>query len=337
MDGFGKVEPEPNEPVFHEEWESRVLAMVRAMGAAGAFNIDTSRFYRETIPPHIYLSSSYYKKWFLGLEEMLIEKGYLTREEVAAGHAMQPAKALKHGKFDLGQVERIMVRGKFARPAPAPAKFKIGDKVRAKNIHPATHTRLPRYVRGHVGIVELNHGCHVFPDSGGDGARRESAMALHCRVRGPRSLGRGRRSDLESLDRCVRAVSGPGVMSSTAAAAATAAIPSIPRDDDGPVFRAPWEAHAFAMALTLHERGVFTWPEWAAALASEIKRAQAAGDPDTGETYYLHWLATLEGLVARKGVASAETLHRYRDAWDHAADRTPHGKPIELKAEDFAP
>jgi nitrile hydratase accessory protein len=125
-------------------------------------------------------------------------------------------------------------------------------------------------------------------------------------------------------------------MSGSAAAAATAAISSIPRDDDGPVFRAPWEAHAFAMALTLHEHGVFTWPEWAAALADEIKRAQAAGDPDTGETYYHHWLATLEGLVARKGVASTETLHRYRDAWDHAVDRTPHGKPIELRPEDFA-
>ncbi|WP_257194648.1 MULTISPECIES: nitrile hydratase accessory protein [unclassified Bradyrhizobium] len=124
-------------------------------------------------------------------------------------------------------------------------------------------------------------------------------------------------------------------MSSALAAAATAAIPSIPRDDDGPVFRAPWEAHAFAMALTLHQRGVFTWPEWAAALASEIKRAQAAGDPDTGETYYQHWLATLEGLVASKGVASTDTLHRYRDAWDRAADRTPHGKPIVLQPEDF--
>jgi nitrile hydratase len=165
MDGFGKVEPESNEPVFHEEWESRVLAMVRAMGAAGAFNIDTSRFYRETLPPHVYLSSSYYKKWLLGLEEMLIEKGYLTREEVAAGHAKQPGKALKHGKFDLANVERIMVRGKFARPAPASARFNIGDRVRARNIHPTTHTRLPRYVRGHVGVVELNHGCHVFPDS----------------------------------------------------------------------------------------------------------------------------------------------------------------------------
>jgi len=124
-------------------------------------------------------------------------------------------------------------------------------------------------------------------------------------------------------------------MDAAAAREATKAIHSVPRDDDGPVFRAPWEAQAFAMALTLHERGLFTWSEWASALASEIKRAQAAGDPDTGETYYRHWLATLENLVAAKGVASTATLHRYRDAWDHAAERTPHGAPIELMPGDF--
>jgi nitrile hydratase accessory protein len=121
----------------------------------------------------------------------------------------------------------------------------------------------------------------------------------------------------------------------TPAEAARRALPGIPCDAEGPVFREPWEAQAFAMALALHERGVFSWSEWAQALGAEIKRAQATGDPDTGETYYRHWLATLEGLVARKGVASSETLHRYRDAWDHAADRTPHGKPIELRPEDF--
>jgi nitrile hydratase accessory protein len=120
-----------------------------------------------------------------------------------------------------------------------------------------------------------------------------------------------------------------------AALEATMAVTSIPRDEDGPVFREPWEAHAFAMALALHARGLFTWNEWAAALADQIKRAQAEGDPDTGETYYRHWLATLEHLVAAKGVATSEALHRYRDAWDHAADRTPHGKPIELTPEDF--
>ena len=122
----------------------------------------------------------------------------------------------------------------------------------------------------------------------------------------------------------------------TAAAEAARAVPTIPCDAEGPVFGAPWEAQAFAMALALHERGVFTWPEWAAALGAEIKRAQAAGDPDTGETYYRHWLAALERLVATKGVASSDALHRYRNAWDRAAARTPHGTPIELSDEDFS-
>lgn len=121
-----------------------------------------------------------------------------------------------------------------------------------------------------------------------------------------------------------------------AATEAVRAVPSIPVDAGGPVFREPWEAHAFALALTLHARGLFTWTEWAATLADEIRRAQAKGDADTGETYYRHWLATLERLVAEKGVASSATLDRYREAWDHAADRTPHGRPIELRPEDFS-
>jgi nitrile hydratase accessory protein len=120
-----------------------------------------------------------------------------------------------------------------------------------------------------------------------------------------------------------------------AARRATQEIPGIPRDAEGPVFREPWEAQAFAMTLALYERQMFTWPEWAAALAAEIKRAQGQGDPDTGDTYYRHWLAALERLVAEKQIATPEALHRYRDAWDHAADRTPHGQPIELTAADF--
>ena len=126
-------------------------------------------------------------------------------------------------------------------------------------------------------------------------------------------------------------------MKNATIAQATGALPDLPRDEDGPVFREPWEAQAFAMALSLYDRGLFTWKEWAAALADEIKLAQAGGDPDTGTTYYRHWLATLEKLVAAKGVTTTATLHRYRDAWDHAADRTPHGKPIELRPEDFPP
>ena len=116
---------------------------------------------------------------------------------------------------------------------------------------------------------------------------------------------------------------------------ATDAVPDIPRDENGPVFRAPWEAHAFAMALALYERGLFAWGEWAAMLGEEIKKAQAAGDPDTGETYYHHWLATLERMVAKKGAASTQALAEHYQAWERATHRTPHGKPIELRAEDF--
>jgi nitrile hydratase accessory protein len=125
------------------------------------------------------------------------------------------------------------------------------------------------------------------------------------------------------------------VIDPTDARRAADAIPGIPRDREGPVFREPWEAQAFAMALALQQRGLFTWSEWAVVLGDEIKRAQAAGDPDLGDTYYRHWLAALERLVAEKGVTTQEALARYRDAWDHAADRTPHGAPIELRPEDF--
>jgi nitrile hydratase accessory protein len=90
------------------------------------------------------------------------------------------------------------------------------------------------------------------------------------------------------------------------------------------------------MAVALQQRGLFTWSEWAETLGQEIRRAQAAGDPDTGETYYHHWLAALERIVAEKGVASRENLGRYRDAWERAAERTPHGKAIELTPDDFA-
>ena len=122
---------------------------------------------------------------------------------------------------------------------------------------------------------------------------------------------------------------------SESARQAIEALPSIPRDADGPVFREPWQAQAFAMALALHAGGLFTWPEWAAMLSEQIRRAQAAGDPDSGDTYYLHWLETLERIVAEKGVANARMLERYREAWDRAADRTPHGRPVELRPEDF--
>lgn len=113
-------------------------------------------------------------------------------------------------------------------------------------------------------------------------------------------------------------------------------LKGLPVEDDSPVFREPWEAQAFGMALALYERGLFTWDEWAQALSAQILAAQAQGDPDLGNTYHRHWLAAIEALVSVKGVSSPEELGRYQQAWHHAADRVPHGQPIELCAGDFA-
>ena len=107
-------------------------------------------------------------------------------------------------------------------------------------------------------------------------------------------------------------------------------LPAIPRDEEGPVFRAPWEAQAFAMAVMLHERGHFAWTEWASRLAEEIAAAQARGETDDGRRYYHYWLATLERLVADKRIILTDELRARRDAWEQAAAATPHGQPIVL-------
>lgn len=113
-------------------------------------------------------------------------------------------------------------------------------------------------------------------------------------------------------------------------------LPGMPSDSDGVVFREPWEAQAFAIAVALSEHGLFTWGEWAAALGEEIRASEARGDPDTGEIYYHHWLAALERVVVAKRATDPETLARYRAAWKRSAGRTPHGTPIELAPQDFA-
>jgi nitrile hydratase len=164
MDGFGKVEPEPNEPVFHAKWEGRCLALNRAMGFTGIWTIDETRAGIEELPPDVYLTSSYYRKWALRLENLVIERGLAGADEVKAGHALRPGKTLKR-KLNATDVPTTLSRGSYGRPAPAPARFKIGDRVRTKNIHPATHTRLPRYARGRSGVVEALRGCHVYPDT----------------------------------------------------------------------------------------------------------------------------------------------------------------------------
>jgi nitrile hydratase beta subunit len=171
MDGFGKVEPEADEPVFHAQWEGRVIAMTRAMAAADAWNINVLRDARERQPAAFYLTASYYQSWAKRLEMLVLSRGLATPDEIVAGHSVHPAKPLQRGTLKLGDVRAALKRKTYSRSPPSPAVFKIGNRVRAKNMHPTTHTRLPRYARGRLGVIERVHGCHVFPDSSalGDG------------------------------------------------------------------------------------------------------------------------------------------------------------------------
>ena len=164
MDGFGKVEVEQNEPPFHARWEGRVLAMQRSLGYAGAWHIDHSRFGQEQLPPLVYLAASYYQRWALGMEYNLLHRGYVAPDELDAGHALRPGKPLDR-KLTLDAVPGSMMRSSFYRQQQGLARFKPGDRVRTKNMNPPTHTRLPRYARDKLGVIELIHGCHAYPDS----------------------------------------------------------------------------------------------------------------------------------------------------------------------------
>jgi nitrile hydratase beta subunit len=168
--GFGPVEPEPNEPVFHADWEKRAFALTLAMGTPGGWNIDMSRFARENRPPGEYLSMSYYQLWFTGLEALLKERDLVRDDEIVVGHALHQPKPVPR-ILSPGDVAQVLYRGgPTERETTTKQAFKPGDSVRMKNINPPTHTRLPRYVRGRLGTIERVIGCHVFPDSNAQGA-----------------------------------------------------------------------------------------------------------------------------------------------------------------------
>ena len=149
-DGYGPVRAEPDEPVFHEPWEGRVYALNTAMSARGLWNIDIGRFGIESLPPATYVTSSYYQLWLAKLESLLSQYS----------DALTAAAA-----FSVADVPRVLARGSYVRPAADDPRFEVGDRVRARNIHPRSHTRLPRYVRGHTGVVSRIHRPNVFPDS----------------------------------------------------------------------------------------------------------------------------------------------------------------------------
>ena len=170
MHGYGPVRAEPDEPPFHDEWEKRALALTLAMGATGQWNIDMSRSARESLPPLQYLSSTYYEIWIAGLQELMLQRGLVSAQELAEGRAIGPVKQLAR-TLKSRDVAAVLARGAPTERAPAaPARFSAGDEVRMRNDHPQGHTRLPRYVRGRAGRIDAVLGCHVFADAHARGA-----------------------------------------------------------------------------------------------------------------------------------------------------------------------
>ena len=165
MQNFGPVAAEQDEPSFHHPWERRAFGLVLAMGASRQWNLDQSRFARESIPPAAYLSSSYYKIWVEGLSRLLLERGLVSAEELADGRPRVAAVSLPNVLTANG-VGPSLARGHSTqREKDSAARFAAGDKVRTKNLHPRSHTRLPRYCRDKPGTIASVHGAHVFPDA----------------------------------------------------------------------------------------------------------------------------------------------------------------------------
>jgi len=169
MHGFGPVEPESAEPVFHHPWEGRVFAMRLASSMLGAWNIDIGRHSIERMDPAAYLASSYFERWLASLEMLLVEKGLATREEIEAG---TPAKAAPTAMRALApeMADRIVTKGRsFRVDADIAPRFQAGDPVVTRNMHPLGHTRLPRYARGRTGVIDRDHGVFIFADTSGSG------------------------------------------------------------------------------------------------------------------------------------------------------------------------
>jgi nitrile hydratase subunit beta len=183
MHGFGPVQVEPNEPVFHADWERRIFGLINAVGASGAFTLDTFRQTRESIPPPKYLTLSYYALWVVSLEKLMTDCGLGSPAEIATGQIKSPNPPPPKASV-ADRARMITHTSRYDRPASSPARFKVGDRVRARNMHPKTHTRLPRYARGHTGTVVCVHGCHVFPDRHAMGLGEEPHWLYTVRFEG---------------------------------------------------------------------------------------------------------------------------------------------------------
>ena len=338
----GPVRFSPNRTsrCFMPQWERRAFAITLAMAMPGGWNIDMSRFAREDRPPEDYLSKSYYQIWLAGLERLMLESGLIASDEIAAGKSLHPAKPVAKTLTPEGCCGDAASGWPDRAGGHAPCSLRRW-RARARQEYPSAD---PYAVAAICAWACRRHrtSCWVvmcFPTATRRVPAKIPQWLYTVTFRRPRVVGRGVRTGSAGVGRRLGTVSGARADGARPASRSrgTRAVPGIPRDADGPVFREPWEAQAFAMALALHARGLFTLERMGrhACRSNQVARKRQAilipARPITG----IGW-PRWNGLISTKGVASLDTLHRYREAWDHAADRTPHGSPIVLKPEDFA-
>ena len=190
--GLGPVAPEPGEPVFHAPWEARVLGLTLAAGALGRWSLDESRHVRECLPWPVYLSAGYYEIWVRALEVLLLRHGLVTAAELDDPAAAPAAGLPDPRRMQAVAVPGVLARGApYARPLAVPPRFRAGDRVRARNLQPEGHCRLPGYVRGHVGLVEAEHGGFVLPDAHAHGRGEAPERLYTVAFAGPDLWGAG--------------------------------------------------------------------------------------------------------------------------------------------------
>jgi nitrile hydratase accessory protein len=303
LQGFGPVQLEADEPLFHADWERRALGLTLAMGATGQWNIDLSRAARESLPPATYLGSSYYEIWIRGLEKLMLQRGLVSPDELQRGEPIDPPRALARVlKPDqstprCSAAARPRGRPRAAAHALPPATACVHATCTRRATPGCRATCAARWARSRWSMAAT---CSPTATPPPRPVRPSTTgrVAVHRGLRRPRPVGARRRTRHQRVGRRLGALprGGPVIPALTTDHPACD-LPGLPRDDSGPVFSAPWQAQAFALALALHERGAFTWPEWAAALTAAIRRAQAAGDPD----HRRHLLPALAGRTGKPG------------------------------------
>jgi len=327
MDGFGKVVAEPNEPMFHTEWEARVLAMVRAMAPPAAFNIDTHGSIGKPCRRTSISTVPITRNVFSGPRGPLNDRDSSAAEDVAAGHACN-RRNRKARQVRVDDVERIMVRAKFGRTRLRLRKFKpaIGcGKKFTRNPHQA-----PRYVRGHVGVVERDHGCQYSDSAATESGENRNGSTPSCsrrRLWGPDADPTVKVS-IDAFEPYLEPRDGRSQRAPTRPCRAFHAMMT------GRDVREPWEAQAFAMALTLHERGLSPGTN-----GPQPSPTRSGGHRPRAIRYGRNLLSALARDAGKSGrresVATTATLHRYRDALGPRRRSHAHGTPIECDAAGF--